>query len=289
MTRNMWHPRRGSLRLAALLVLGAAAPDPVIAERGHDQITLSQARAMVAGMDADTRKKLTATPAAVTDFLRNILVQRAVLEEASAARWDQRPDVAALVARARDQVISQSFLASHAVPPPNYPSDAELQAAYAANKAQFMQPRGYHVAQLFVTRPASGTGDDGRSKLAALRPQIERGHLAMADAAKRDSAVHYSDMGWVSDTQLVPAVRDAVSGLLEGGLTQPICVDNGCHLIRLIATRPAGPTPLAELHDALVRALRSQRQAELERAYASSLLAKQPVQINEIEVSRLAP
>ena len=289
MTRNMSYPRRVSLWLAAVLVSGGAASDPVIAERGHDQITLSQARAMVAGMDADTRKRMTATPAALTDFLRNILVQRAVLEEASATRWNQRPDVAAMIARARDQVVSQSFLASHAVPPANYPSDAELQAAYAANKAQFMQPRGYHVVQLFVTKPASGTGDDGRGKLAALRPQIERGHLAMADATKHDSAVRYSDMGWISDTQLMPVMREAVSGLLEGGLTQPICVDNGCHLIRLIATRPAGPTPLAELHDALVRALRSQRQAELERAYASSLLAKQPVQVNEIEVSHLAP
>ena len=278
---------RVSALLAASLALAAAAPDPVIAERGRDQITLGQARAMVAGLDFDARRKLTATPAALTEFLRNILVQRAVLEEAQAARWDQRPEVATLVARARDQVIAQTFLAAHAVPPASYPSDAELQAAYAANKAQFMQPRAYHLAQLYTVKPPTGTNDDGRAKLTALRAQIERGHVALVDAAKRDASLRYGDMGWVADTQLVPAVRDAVSGLLEGALTAPVCVENGCHLLRLIATRPAGPTPLPELRDGLTRALRSQKQAELERTYASTLLAKQPAQVNEIELSKL--
>lgn len=287
MTRNMSRPNRISALLAASLALAAAAPDPIIAERGRDQITLGQARAMVAGLDADARKKLTATPAAMTDFLRNILVQRAVLEEAQSVRWDQRADVASLIARARDQVIAQTFLAAHATPPTTYPSDAELQAAYTANKAQFMQPRAYHLAQIYTVKPPTGTNEDGRAKLAALRPQIERGRIAMADAPKHDPSLQYGDMGWVGDNQLVPAVRDAVSGLLEGALTAPVCVENGCHLLRLIATRPAGPTPLADLRDGLVRALRSQKQAELERAYASTLLTKQPAEINEIEVSRL--
>ena len=96
-------------------------------------------------------------------------------------------------------------------------------------------------------------------------------------------------MGWLTEKQLVPAVRDAVSGLLEGALTEPVCVENGCHVVKLLATRPAGPVPLAEVHDALVRALRQQKQAELERAYTSGLLAKQPVAIDEIQLSRMAP
>ena len=275
--------------LAALLVLCAAAPDPVIAERGAEQITVSQARGLLAGTDADTRHKLTTDQAALKEFLRNVLVQRAILAEARGQRWDQRPDVSALLARARDQVVAQSFLAAHAVPPAGYPSEPEVQTAYDQNKAQFMQPRGYHLAQLYTPKPAAGAPDDGKRRLAALRAQVERGRLVFADALRHEPGVQYLDMGWLTEQQLVPAVRDAVSGLLEGALAGPVCVENGCHVVKLVATRPAGPVPLAEVHDALVRALRQQKQAELERAYASGLLAKQPVAIDEIQLSRMAP
>jgi peptidylprolyl isomerase len=285
-----WPARRRAVALLLLASLcGAAAADPVIAERGQDRITVSQARAMIAAVDPDTRRRLTIDPNALKEFLRNVLVQRAVLAQAQAEKWEQRPDVANLLARTREQVVVKSYLAAHAMPPPAFPSEAEIKAAYEQNKAQFMQPRGYHLVQLFVPKPAAGAADDGKRRLAALRTQIERGHLAMADAAKHDTTVQYTDPGWVTEKQLLPSVKDAVLGLQEGGMTDPLCVENGCHLIRLLATRPAGPTPLLELREGLIRAMRQQKQADLERVYASGLLAKQPVAIDEIQLSRMAP
>ena len=275
------------LGAAACLLVAAAPEDPVIAERGHDHITLSQARALVAAADPDTRKRLAASPAALTELLRNVLLQRALLEQAQAEHWEQRPEVAALLARAHDQLVTQSLLAGHAALPAGYPSDTELQTAYDQNKSKFMQPRGYHLAQLFVPK-ASLPAADAQKRLAAMRQQATRGRLTFEAAAKQIAGAQVLDLGWVSEAQLVPAIKAAVAGLLEGGLTDPVCTDNGCHLIRLVATRPAGPAPLADVRDGLVRALREQKRGELERAYASTLLAKQPVAINEIELSRLA-
>ena len=168
------------LGVFALSALCAAAPDPVIAERGGDQITVSQARALLAAAEPDARHRLQTDQAALKDFLRNVLIQRAVLAEAQGQKWEQKPEVAALLARTREQVVAQSYLAAHAMPPAGYPSEAEVQAAYDQNKAQFMQPRGYHLAQLFVPKPAPGTPDDGKRRLAALRVQVERGRLAFS-------------------------------------------------------------------------------------------------------------
>jgi hypothetical protein len=42
------------------------------------------------------------------------------------------------------------------------------------------------------------------------------------------------------------------------------------------------------MREALVRALKQQKQSQMEAAYASALLAKQPAEINEIQLSRLA-
>lgn len=274
------------LFLAAFLLTAAATNDPIVAERGTDHITASQARALIAAADPQTRQRLTTTPAALTELLRNVLIQRAILQQAQADHWDQRPDVAALLARAHDQVLTQSYLAAQSPVPAFYPSPAELQAAYDHNKSQLMQPRGYHLAQLFVPKSAAPQPDILK-RLAALRAQITRGKLTLDAAAKQFPGATAADLGWLTEAQLIPAVRPAVSGLQEGALADPVCTELGCHLIRLVATRPAGPAPLAEVRDSLVRALREQKLADQERAYASGLLSKQPVAVNEIELSRL--
>ena len=241
---------------------------------------------MLAGLDANARHKLAAQPSGVTDLLRNILIQRALLEQAQAEHWEQRPDVAALLARTHDQVVEQSYLAFHAQLPAGFPTDAEIQATYEQAKAQFMQPRGYHIIQLFLAKETTQAAD-AQKRLAALRAQITSTHVTLDAAAKQNPEVKYLDLGWVTDAQLIPSVRAAIAGLPDGGLTDPVCTENGCHLIRLVATRPAGPTKLADIREALVRAMRQQKQAELQRSYESSLLAKQPVAINEIELSRV--
>jgi peptidylprolyl isomerase len=191
--------------------------------------------------------------------------------------------------RAREQVIAQTYLAGHTKLPAGYPTEAEVEAAYTANKARFMQPRSYHLVQIFLPRGAYGTEDEGRRRLLPARAEIQLGRVSLEAAAKAVSGAQYIDMGWAAETQLVPAVKDAVAGLPEGALTDPICIENGCHLLRLIGTRPAGPAPLAEIRDELIKALRQQKQSQQETAYASSLLAKQPVSVNEVQLSRIAP
>ena len=272
------------------MLLAAAAPDPVVAERGADQVTVSQARALIAVTDPDTRRKLAGDPTSVTELLRNYLLGRAVLEAARAQNWEQRPEVAALMQRARDSAIAQSFLAAQAAPPPTYPNEAEIQSAYEANKAQLLQPRSYHLSQLYLpiaaTAPASAAEEASR-KLAQLRQLLQRGHASFEAAGARMAGVRYADLGWLPENRLQPKARDAVSGLLDGQVGEPICTKAGCSLLKMVATRPAGPPPLADVRDGLIRALRQQKERQGEQAYANALLAHQPIRVNEIELGHL--
>ena len=86
----------------------------------------------------------------------------------------------------------------------------------------------------------------------------------------------------------MPAIKPAVAGLAEGSVSEPICTAGACTLLRLIATHPAGIAPIGEVHEQLVRALRQQKTQQEAQAYANGLLAKQPVQLNEIQLSHLA-
>ncbi len=273
------------LALCLLVLLAAAGEDPIVAEHGEDRITASQARALIAATDADTRRKL-ADPAALKTFLEGLLLQRAVLRAAEAQKWADKPEIAAVLAQAREQVIVKTFIAAQAQLPAGYPTQADVQAAYDQNKSQFMVARRYHLGQVFVPK-GTAPQDDTRRRLAALRTQTQRGHATLEDAARR-AGLAYIDLGWVAETQLVPAIKSAVSGLLEGTVGEPVCIDNGCHLMKLVATKPAGPASLAEVHDQLVEALKQQKRADEERAYAAGVLNAPRVAINEIELSRLA-
>ena len=265
----------------------AADADPVVAQQGTYELTTSQARALIASADPDTQHKLMTDPAAMKDFLRSVLLQHAIIDVAKTQKWEQRPEVAALLQRAHDQVLAQSFLAAQSPVPAGYPTEADVQAAYEQNKARLIQPRSYHLAQIFL--PASSIhGDDGRKRLADLRVKLQRSRGNFEEAAKTLPAAKYVDLGSVPETALVPTVKPAIAGLAEGGISEPICNKGGCTLLRVVAIRPAGPALIGDVHEQLVRALRQQKTQQEAQAYASSLLAKQPVQLNEIQLSRLA-
>ncbi len=271
--------------LLAALLLAAAAPDPVVAVRGQDQMTLSQVRALVAGADPQTRARLNSDPKALQDLIRNALLQRGVLQAAHAANWDKRPEIVSLLARTREATIAQTFLASHATPPATYPAEADIQAAYEQAKPQLMQPRGYHLSQLFVTLPPSASAADIEQAKRTLG--FLRDTFAGNRAPKLPAGVQSADLGWVPENRLQPAAKDAVAGMLEGQVTPPLCTQPGCALLKLVATRPAGPAPLPEVRDGLVRLMRQQKERQGEQAYANTLLAQVPVRIDEIQLSHL--
>jgi peptidylprolyl isomerase len=285
----MSRPRKPMKRLILALLLLApvahAGDDPVVAQRGGDRITLSQARTILASLDADSRRKLAAAPA-LTEFLRNVLLQRAVLAEAQAQHWEQRPEVAAMLQRTHDLAVAQNFLLAQAAVPTDYPPDADIAAAYEQNKARFMQARGYHLAQIVLSGPQAAQ-DATRRKLADLRAKIGRAPTGMEEAAKRLQGAQYADIGWLAETQMVAAVQAAVSRLPVGGLSDPVCINGVCHLFRLVETRAAGPAPLADVRNDIARALRQQKEQAGERAYANTLLLRQPVQVDEIQLGHL--
>ena len=283
---------RPALFAAALFAVPLATPaaraQDVVAQRGALRLTTADVRDLVNHADPPLRAQLQSNPAALTEFLRSRLLRQSLLAEAKARQWDQTPEVVAKIAEARDDVIVTSYIAAMGTADPAYPSDAEVQAAYEANKASMMRPRQYQIAQIMLLSPAGNPQDeDVRKRLVALRQQAIRPRADFADLARKNSqdrstAERGGELGWVREDQLVPVIRDATSGLQEGSISDPVRTPDGWHIIKLSGTRPAGPLPLAEVKDQLVQALRQQRAQQLTKAAVDESLRREPVQINEI-------
>ncbi len=281
---------------AAAAPVAAMADDPVVARRGDLTLTLSAVRELVRMSDPEQRHVLESNPDALLQAVRDRLLKLSIVKQAEDRGWDKRADIAYRLQLTRDDVIVGSWLAAQIPDDPHFPTDAQVQTAYDVNKPKLILPRRYRLAQIFLLVPPGSTKqteDDDQRKLADVRQQLVKQHGDFATLAKRVSddkisAAAGGDLGWVRDDQMVGVIRTAVQGLNEGGISPPVRGPNGWHLVKLVAVKPPQQATLAEARETLVRALRQERQGDLQRSFIGNLLQQQPIEVNEVELNKLS-
>lgn len=287
---------RACLPLLGLLFLTAASDPPadVVAQRGDVTITAAQLGDLLANIEPAQRAQLQANPTAMADFVRQRVIGETLLAEARAKGWDQRPEVVQKANEARDAVIVQSYAASLVPADPGYPSDAEVAAAYEANKARLMLPRQYHLAQIVFLVPPNapaGTDDAMKRKAQDLRAQAVKPKADFADLARKNSqeaasAPKGGDVGWLREDQILPVVRDVVVRLPDNGISEPVRAPDGWHVLRVLESRPPGPMSLADASPQLIQAMRQAHAQQAMRNYVATMLGTAPIQLNESELSK---
>jgi peptidylprolyl isomerase len=280
---------------AAPVAKAAATDDPVVARLGGAEIKESEVRQMLDRLDPQARKQATASSRSLLNFVRAELGRRAVLDEAKRKKWDQQPDIAARIEQAKSDLIVSSYLASVSAPPSTTVGDDQIRSLYDANLSRFMLPRRYHLAQIYVAVPDAATPAERDAAKARAQDLAKKAHdkgadfaaLAHAGSDDKASADKGGDLGWLPDTDLVPAIASVAQGLSENETSGPIEAKDGWHIVRELGTRPAGPAPLDDVKPALVNSIRQQAAQRSAELYLEKLLTEQKAAVNEIELTRL--
>ena len=267
----------------------------VIARLGTTDVTADELRGIVANLDPRQQAALARDPALLSQAVRTMLGERLVLKEALAKKWEQQPAVVAQVERARQNVIVESYLRSVTAPPDGYPNDEEIKAVYDANATAFLVPRRFQLAQITVAVPKDAdkaVEEKARKKLDDVMRKLKQSGANFAALAKSDSddgesADKGGELGWLAEAQLRPEIRGQVVGLAKAASTEPIRLDDGWHILKLLDTEAAHARPLAEVRDALVQRMRAERAEASRRAYVAELLKQSPPIINELALSKL--
>jgi parvulin-like peptidyl-prolyl isomerase len=286
----------GLLGLLAFARFSAASDTSVIAKVGESEVKADDIKPLLEKLPLRDQLQLAHDPAALNDFVRRLIIQQLVFKEALSKKWEQQPQVAAQLEQLRQQAITQSYLQSLATPPPDYPSQAELQKSYEALKKSnaLLVPKQYHLAQIYVACPEGSDKaavEKAQAKLDAVQKALKGGGdfaaVAKAQSDEAQAAQHGGDLGWLPENQIQPEIRNAIAPLSKGALTEAVRTKDGWHIIRLVETKDPYTASLDEVKAAIANELRRQRAQVLAKSYLGKLLQQNPVTLNEIAVSKL--
>ncbi len=268
------------------------AVGPAVARLGNQQVSPEELQALLATVPAQTREQLRGNREALERWIRSRLAEKAVLEQADAQGWAQRPDVALQTRAATEQIVFRDYLRSVSQVPAEYPSAAELQQAYDAGKANWQTPALYRVSQIFLGVSDAANVETVRKQAAELSKKAQSAPadfaaLATQYSQDRVTAERGGDTGLQPLQQLVPEVRGAVARLKVGAVSDPVQSAAGFHVIKLTEQQPARTATLEELRDQLTQALRAQRQEQIAQAYLDGMLNTATLSIDGAELNKI--
>lgn len=265
---------------------------PAVARLGNQQIDVPELKSVLASLPAESREQLRGNRGALESWLRSRLAQKAVLEQADAQGWRQRPEVEQQTRAATEQIVFRDYMLSVSQVPADYPSAAELQQAYDAGKAQWITPPMYRVSQIFLALNDPQSVDAVRRQAQELSSKAQAAPgdfaaLATQYSQDPDTAQRGGDSGLQPLQQLVPAVREAVSRLKVGAVSEVVQSPAGFHVLKLTAQQPARTATLDELRERLTQALRAQRQEQIAKAYLEGMLNTATLSIDGAQLNQV--
>ena len=274
----------------------SAASDEVLGTVGTFEVRVSDLGESLETLEEAEREALRKEPSALSQYVRALLVQRLVVQEAMAAEWDKSAVVAERMRVLREGVVANTWLESVGEPPADSPTESDVKVAYEANRDTFLEPKAWLLAQIFVSvaPAASNITSDPEAKVKRLTEALKKdpasfAKLAAAESEEPTSAAKQGEIGWLPEPRIHPDIRAVLPGLKLGAISEPVRMDDGWHFIRVLDIREARVPTLEQIRAPLAERLRAEKARLGTEAYLAELLRKHPIAINEIVLSKLLP
>ena len=269
-----------------------AAEATSVARVGAIEVKASEIRSELETLDPSQKALLAKDPALLNQAVRSLLVRRQVLQEAQAKKWQETPEVARQLEKLRETAITESYLQSVSTPPADFPREADLKNAYEENKAVLIVPRQLRLSQIFIalTRKADKAAEEkAQSRLDTVNKKLKETPFAELVGLYSDekSGANESELGWIAESLLQPAIREGAKDLAKGGVSRPIRMDDGWHIIKVLDSREERTATFDEVKEQLRQRIRAERQRVAGIEYVNQLLKANPISINELELTKV--
>lgn len=275
------------LAAAVLPVAHAQETDRLVGTIGDFELHESEILGSLSRMDGIEREALAQDPATLKKLVQSMLVQRVILQQALDKKWDEEPAIQPLLKSTREAALADSYLKSICKPPAEFPSDAELRAAYDKSKDAFTVPRSFRLAQIFI-----GDQKGSDKKLEDVRRRLKTtpsafGRIAREVSEEKESASREGEIGWLSEKQIQPEILAKLPRLEVNVVSEPVRLKDGWHLLKVLDVREPFTPIFDQVRLQLAQRLRAEKTRANMQAYMAEMLQKHPVAVNEVVLSKL--
>jgi parvulin-like peptidyl-prolyl isomerase len=275
-----YHARRADLDLGPESLHAALKekPDEPLVSWDGGNLTLKQ---FVDGMDwqelaglppgrfrAETEKRLRQT---VNDPLAAL--------EARARNLASVAEVANAVRAYRDGLMERALYADFVLRNVKV-TNAEIDAYYAAHKADYTSPEKRRVAQIVV--PTQEEAQDVKKKLDDGDSFAE---LVKAHSTDTSSLRQAGDLGWITQKEASGDFAKVFS-LDLGQVSEPLKSKYGWHLIKVEAIVPPKPMSLEEAQESIRKTVMEQKQRDARAVWVKKLREAATIQISDAGIQR---
>lgn len=248
----------------------AQAADPVLIEGHGVAVRESDILSDAKRLPPEMRASFLARKESVAQMADAIYIRRVLAQRAKEAQLDKQPETAAAVRIASDKVLSDAYWAK--IDKEHLPDqklvDAQVKAAYQANKDKYQAPEQAHVAHILIANK-----DEAKAKeqIEKLRQEAASGadfaKLAKDNSSDSNSALKGGDLGLVSRGQTAPEFEAAAFALAKPGDLSPVIKTQfGYHIIKLIEKKPARTMSLEEVKPQLEKQFLQEASQQARRA-----------------------
>lgn len=279
-------PRLPTIVFLGLLAASIGEGQEPLARAGDVAFTLDDLRDAVLALDDSRRASLAADDGLLEQVVRTSLTQRLLLYEARAQGWQDQPRVLALAERARLGAITESWLEHRCAPPADYPSEAEIAEAFAREREALRVPPSWRLAQIFIA-----DSDAAEKQVSSLQERLQAspadfGAMAEEHSQEPVSASRGGEIGWVTDVQIEPELRETVSRLKLNEISPPIRLKDGWHLLKLLDARAAHVPTLQQARLQIRKQLRQEKLRANAQAHLAALLRDHPPSLDKDALTR---
>jgi peptidyl-prolyl cis-trans isomerase C len=229
--------------------------DAVLAEAGKASVTSTDVQGDALRIPVDIRSATLAGPEAVQQLANNLVIRRAVAEEAEATGLASDPVTQSAIRIARDRVLSELMFAR--IDEANKPTRQVLEALallnYKADPRRFDLPDEFGASHILIKSDTP----DAKAKAEAILAELKAGadFATLAKKYSQDSSNRSGgNLGYFAAGRMVPPFDAAVQKMQKPGeLSDVVETQFGYHIIKFEGRRPAGVRPFEQVKEVLMR------------------------------------
>ncbi|MHB9101638.1 MAG: peptidylprolyl isomerase [Sulfuricella sp.] len=268
----------------------AAHADAVLVESSRVKVTGMDLEARLQRIPEENRAEVLGSKARIAKLLEDLLVNRALAQQARDAGLDKTPLYRKQMELLEDSQLSKEWLDKQvdALKLPSF--EARARELYRLDEKKYEIPAQVHASHILVDTK-SRSKEEALARAKEIREKLSKGASfeVVAEEFSDDPSAkkNKGDLGFFEAARMVKPFSNAAFAMSKPGeISEPVLTQFGYHVIKLHELKPSRLKPFEEVKGEIVDNLRNQYRQEYRQNLINKAKTDPSLKLHEEEINK---